>query len=200
MTGRGGRRAAAIWIILAALLAVAVFLELDDRSAESGADVPTGPPMLLPAPIEEIGAIEIAVEGILHRFARDDEGAWFYHGVHAGPQGAHEHVPDPAMSEKIGKSLNGLGRARIERRVEMGAEDRFGVSRPEMIILIYLSNQIEPRMQYAVGDIGTDELSRYVHIVGTPEVVMIPDYQIRNLRDLIAAVSTTESQQSRSAS
>ena len=183
------RRSKFVWAVMVALLVVVVALELHDRSSSRGAVAPSGPSMLMPAPMEEINIIEIAVDGNLHRFARDEQGGWFYHGIHAGPQSTHEHVPDVEMSAKIAKFLAGLGRARIERRFELTDDDAFGVTKPEMIILVYVSDLVRPRMRYSVGDLAPDELSRYVHIVGGSEVVTIPDYQIRNLLDLLETVT-----------
>ena len=138
MTARRGGRSVIVWAILAALLIVAAVLELRDQPSQSDDETATGPQFLMPAPLEEIAAIEIATDGNLHRFSRDEQGAWFYHGIHAGPQNVHEHVPDPEMSEKISKFLGGLGRARIERRFTLTDDDAFGVTKPEMIILVYL--------------------------------------------------------------
>jgi hypothetical protein len=189
MTTTNQGRSKIIWSVLAVLLVIATALEIRDRASRPDAEKATGPSMLMPAPMEEVDAIEIAVAGNLHRFSRDESDAWFYHGIHAGPQEVHEHVPDPAMSEKIGKSLGLLGRARIERRFELADDDPFGVTKPEMIILVYVSDPVKPAMRYSVGDLAPDELSRYVHIVGRSEVVSIPDYQIRNLRELLDTVT-----------
>jgi hypothetical protein len=185
-----GRRSVIVWAILAALLVTIAVLEFRDPSSQSDDTSPTGPQFLMPAPLEEIAAIEIATDGNLHRFSRDEQGAWFYHGIHAGPQSVHEHVPDPEMSEKISKFLGGLGRARIERRFTLTDDDAFGVTRPEMIILVYLPDQIAPGARYSVGDIAPDGLSRYVHITDTQEVVSIANYQIRNLQSLIETVTS----------
>jgi hypothetical protein len=187
--GRGGR-SVTVWAILAVLLIVVAVLELRDQPSQSDEETPAGPQFLMPAPLEEIAAIEIAVDGNLHRFSRDEQGAWFYHGIHAGPQSVHEHVPDPEMSEKISKFLGGLGRTRIERRFTLSDNDAFGVTRPDMIILVYLPDQIEPRARYSVGDIAPDKLSRYVHIAGTSEVVSIANYQIRNIQSLLETVTS----------
>ena len=185
-------RSKIVWAVVAMMLVAVAALELHDRSPRSDAEAVSGPSMLMPAPMEEIGVIEIAVDGNLHRFARDEQGAWFYHGIHAGPQNVHEHVPDPEMSAKIEKFLGGLGRARIERRFDLTDDDRFGVTKPEMIILVYVSDLVRPRMRYSVGDLAPDELSRYVHIVGGSEVVSIPDYQITNLRNMIDTVTAVQ--------
>ena len=194
MTATNRTRSKVIWSVLAVLLVIVAALEIRDRSSRPEAQEATGPTMLMPAPMEEIGAIEIAVDGNLHRFSRDENKAWFYHGIHAGPQAVHEHVPDPVMSETIAKFLAGLGRARIERHFELTDDDPFAVTKPEMIILVYVSDPVKPTARYSVGDLAPDELSRYVHIVGGSEVVSIPDYQIRNLLNLIDTVTAQQSQ------
>ncbi len=190
MTGDTGSRSKIVWIALAALLLLLAVQQLRDRAQQRElAAVPSGPQRVMPAALEEIGAIEIAVEGV-HRFSRDDTGAWFYHGVHDGPQAAHEHDPDPEMSLTIKKAFEALARARIERRLEMPEkDDPFGVTRPNMIILVYLAGQIEPRIRYHVGDLAPDELSRYLHVADTRDVITLPNYQIANLEKLLATVT-----------
>ena len=194
MTAKVRSRSAVVWSVLAVLLIVVAALELSsysekERHSGHGHGSSDAPQMLMPAPLDKIAAIEIAVDGNLHRFSRDDQNAWFYHGVHAGPQSVHEHVPDPEMSKKIAKSLGGLGRARIERRFTLTEEDPFGVTKPQMIVLVYMPLEVAPRSRYSVGDIAPDELSRYVHINDSLEVVSIANYQIRNLQNLIEMVS-----------
>ena len=44
-------------------------------------------------------------------------------------------------------------------------------------------------MQYAVGHVAPDTVSRYVTVVGHPVVVTIPAYQIDNLRELIRTMA-----------
>ncbi len=197
---QGHGRAAKIWIVLAVLIAIAIGVEVRDRSTQQATSVPAGPSMLMPAPIDEMSAIEIAYDNNLHRFARDDQGMWFYHGVHAGAQANHEHVPDPAMSDKIAASLSALGRARIERQLDPIEGDPFGVTRPVMIIIVFLPDRTESAMQYAVGDLAPDDLSRYVQVVSSKQVLTIPHYQIQNLIDLITAVSAQPAPESASAS
>lgn len=145
--------------------------------------------MLLPAPIDQLGAIEIGYAGTLHRFERDSTGAWFYHGVHTGSEGAHAHAADASSAQRIESALAGFGRTRIEREFPIDTQSNpFGVTNPEMLILVYRPNELQPLAQYAVGDIAPDALSRYVLIVGSPAVVTIPNYQIENLLELIKAV------------
>jgi hypothetical protein len=178
----------AVWGTLAALIALIVYVDSTDRAAHR--EMMLNPPMdtrsLLPLPIEQIGAIEIAHAGMLHLFERDIAGDWFYHGVHAETEEEHEHATDPEAAERIAYSFDGLNRALIERRLAMNPQDDvYGISRPEMVIMVYASARHSPIAQYTVGDIAPDVLSRYVLISGQSEVITIPEYQIENLVGLI---------------
>jgi hypothetical protein len=179
----------AVWLVLAMLVAVIVVIEHGARGrAKSGADTADGR-MLLPLPLEELGAIEIADAGRLHRFERDPNGRWFYHGVHTGAEGAHTHVADPALAERIDRSLAAFGRTRIERDFPVGGHGAdYGVATPDVVILVYRPNESQPLAQYAVGHVAPDTVSRYMMVVGRPVVVTIPNYQIDNLLGLIASV------------
>jgi hypothetical protein len=117
---------------------------------------------------------------------RDPAGAWFYHGAHGGDQAAHVHAPDPARSERIARALAAFGRARVERELPLARDgDPYGVATPELVILAYRPRESQPLVQYAVGHVAPDTVSRYVLIVGRRSVVTIPAYQIDNLRTLI---------------
>ena len=184
-------RAAVVWLVLAGLVAVIAVIELRDRVG--GPPDRTGahdPRLLLPLPVEALGALEVAVGGRRHRFERGVAGFWFYHGVHSGTERAgHEHAVDPAQSQRIAAAVAALGRARVEREFPRaaGAAD-YGVTTPEILILLYRPKESQPLAQYAVGDVAPDTLSRYVERVGSARVVTIPGYQIDNLLALLAAV------------
>jgi hypothetical protein len=45
-------------------------------------------------------------------------------------------------------------------------------------------------VQYAVGDVAPDGLSRYVLPVGSAKVFTIANYQITNLLDLVGAMAS----------
>lgn len=96
-----------MWTILLALVALIVVLEWGDRDG-SEESVGFANRMLLPAPIEQLGALEIAVNAALHRFERDASGAWFYHGTHTGAEATHEHQLDPSASTRIAQALAAL--------------------------------------------------------------------------------------------
>jgi hypothetical protein len=180
-----------VWLLLGALTVGIGALEWADHlRARSGGAGPADPRRLLPVPLSEVGAIEIADAGRVHRFERDATGAWFYHGAHDAAEGAHTHDPDPARAERIARALAALDRARAERDFPLGKDGAaYGVTSPELVILVYRPGQSQPLVQYAVGHVAPDTVSRYVTAVGHPVVVTIPAYQIDNLRELIRTMA-----------
>lgn len=183
-----------VWLLLAALIAGIAVLEFRKRSrlpanvAEHVAGV-EGSRLLLPAAIADLGIIEIGYMGTLHRFERDATGAWFYHGVHASAQAAHAHQTDTAQAETIEKAFGALGRTRMERQLKLDVQtNAYGLTSPQMIIIVYAKDNPLSMAQFAVGDVAPDGLSRYVLPVGGNFVVTIADYQITNLLGLIRAV------------
>jgi hypothetical protein len=192
---RAGRRSRLIVVWgLAAVLAVVIgtLQYLDHRRATSGTDSPADGRLLLPVPVEQVSALEIADAGRLHRFERDQSGTWFYHGVHAASEAAHTHVADPALSARIERAVEAFGRTRRERDFKLERDGAaYGVASPELVVLVYGARQTQPLAQYAVGHVAPDALSRYVMVVGQPVVVTIPNYQIENLLGLVRAASAT---------
>ncbi len=187
----GRRKLAAVWLVLAALVVSIVVIERKDRETDANAPAHARDErMLVPVTIEEVGAIEIAHTGTLHRFERDASGAWFYHGVHSGAEQQHAHASDPATAARIEKSLAGFGRARMERQFALNLQnDEFGVTRPEIFIMVYRTKETQPISRYAVGVVAPDKFSRYVLPVGSAYVVTIPEFHIDNLLTLIRSVA-----------
>jgi hypothetical protein len=185
------RRSVVVWPLLAALVAVIVAIEYADyRRGTSGSIYETDARLLLPAPVDELGAIEIADRGQLHRFERDETGLWFYHGIHPEAAPAHTHASDPALAEHIARTFAAFGRARIERQFPLDRDTgAYGVATPEVVVLTYRRGQSQPLHQYAVGHVAPDTVSRYVMVVGRPVVGTIPKYQIDNLLDLVRVAS-----------
>jgi hypothetical protein len=186
----------AVWALLLALGGVILAVELTQRGAERAAsERESRDRMLLPLAVEELGAIELAHAGTLHRFERDAAGNWFYHGVHTAAQAAHEHQTDPATAGRIAQAFAALGRARIERQfeVDMRVHD-YGMAAPALLILAYRPKEPLPLVQYAVGDLAPDQFSRYVQAVGSSSVITIANYQVDNLLGLIQAVAATTDQ------
>jgi len=182
----------AVWVVLAVLVLSIVALELHDRRHASSRSSAAGPQFLLPVPVEQLGALEIADRGRLHRFERDATGTWFYHGVHTAAETAHMHAPDPALSARISQAVAAFGRTRVERRFAVdGDGGAYGVASPEIVILVYRANDSQPLAQYAIGGIAPDTASRYVMRVGHPIVVTIANYQIDNLQGLVRAATAS---------
>ena len=159
MSKAGGvrRSVLVIWLVLASLVSGIALLEYRNRARMPG-DVAEkvhgaeGSRMLMPLPIEEIAAVELGHAGTMHRFERDATGAWFYHGVHAGAQSSHAHQTDPLQAQKIEKGFAALGRTRMERFLKLDVQNAYGVTSPEMVILVYRKGDAQPLAQYAVGD------------------------------------------------
>lgn len=189
---RGRSKLIAIWLVLAAL-GVAIYFGETKRSERISAPIARDERKLLPLPIESIGAIELMNKGTMHRFERDKAGVWFYHGMHDASKGEHAHQADPKAAELIDKALTAFGRTRRERSFLLNAAaDEFGVTRPDLFIMAYQTGSVEPLARFAVGIVTVDSFGRYVLPVGSAEVVTIPDFQIKNLLDLINVLNRPE--------
>jgi hypothetical protein len=181
---RGRRRLRVVWLVLALLVASIVVLEVRERrrSDDAGDEARN----LLTAPLDQLGAIEIADRGRLHRFERAAAGSWFYHGTHAAGAAEHAHAADPELAERIARAFAALARTRVEREFPLERDGAaYGVATPDLVILVYRTGDTQPLAQYAVGHVAPDTASRYVMRVGRPVVVTIPDYQIVNLLSLV---------------
>jgi hypothetical protein len=180
------RRLRLVWLVLAVLVASIVVLEYRERRTPD--DAGDEARNLLPAPLDQLGAIEIADRGRLHRFERGASGSWFYHGTHAAGAAEHTHDADPELAERITRAFAALARARVEREFSLDRDGAaYGVTAPDVVILVYRAGDTQPLAQYAVGHVAPDTASRYVMRLGRPVVVTIPDYQIVNLLSLVQA-------------
>ena len=211
--GRTRSRLLVIWALLAVMIAAIVIVQTDADAGSQPTDHDDahgseGIRWLLPAPMDQLGAIEIVHRGVLHRFERDSARAWIYHRPH-GVEGAHEHRADPATAKAIEIALAAFGRARIERTFPIGsaigvipadhvrmpnAQGRdYGVIVPSILVLVYAPGSLQPWVQYAIGEVAPDGYSRYVLPVGSRMVATIANFQVSNLLSLIAAVASAES-------
>ncbi len=178
----------AIWAVVAALGA-AIYVGEHQRSTEINAPVAREDKRLLPVDIDDIGIVEIMVKGSMHRFERDDQGSWYYHGMHDAAQAGHEHKTEPKAAAVIDQAMVAFGRMQKERSLPLNAEqDEFGVTRPDIFLMVYRPKAAEPLARYAIGAVATDTFSRYLLPVGSAEVVTVPDFHIRNLLNLIDAM------------
>ena len=181
---------AIIWIAVIALAAV-IFIK--ERELSLAVEEPEGhqPNWLVTVPFDEIGAIEILRKGQLHRFERDDKRIWFYHAQQDDPNAKdHAHRADPLAATTIAEAVAVFTRTRKEQNIPLQpGKDEFGVSRPDILIMIYRPKKSEPAERYSVGTVSPNGYSRYVLSVGASEAVTIPEYQITNLIAMIDAVS-----------
>ena len=197
-------RLVVVWLVFVALVGAVIVIERadlmapeEDEHGHSGHDEHDEGEedeirMLMPAPLAQLTAVEIGYDRALHRFERDINGVWFYHTHEPGadPAENHEHQADAAFTQRIDLALAAFGRTRIERDFELARDaETYGIASPDMIILVYGLESEEPLAQYTIGDLAPDTFSRYVQAAGHDEVVTIPNYQITNLRDLIASVT-----------
>jgi hypothetical protein len=182
-----------VWVVLAGLIALVAVIEYRDHlHAASRTGTDTDARRLLPLPISEVAALEVADAGRLHRFERDASGTWFYHGIHTGAESSHTHTADPALSARIERTVAAFGRTRMEREFPLGRDgSEYGVTTPEVVVLVYRPGQAQPVAQYAVGHVAPDTVSRYLLVVGRPVVVTIPGYQIDNLLALVRSAGDT---------
>ncbi len=184
----------AVWLVLSGLALLIGLLKYSDwakSQLDANRQTAVDERSLLPVSIERLSVIEIANSGALHRFERDDAGAWFYHahGVNTGVQAPHGHVANTVRAEQIAYAFGALGRARIERVLDAKDNQQYGITRPDTLLLVYGDYGVKPVAQYAIGDVAPDTHSRYVLIVETSKVVTIANYQIENLMNLIQTVS-----------
>jgi len=197
---RPRRKLVVVWVALLVLVGVIIAVEWADRAAEradaqfeaQGGDRSR---MVVPIPLEEIGAIEIAHAGALHRFERDAAGLWLYHGPHAPTsEPAQGHRADPVAAEKIAKALGGLGRAKFEREFPFDPKSQdYGVLNPKTLLLLYRKGELQPLVQYAIGDMAPDGVSRYVLKIGAAQVDTLPEYHVQNLVGVVQAASAPTS-------
>lgn len=184
---RGMKRLLLIWGMFAALVAI-IYANERERNGTVEVSSRHDPKWLLPIPYAELGALEIMHRDGLHRFERNGDGQWFYHGVHGADTGDHDHRADTAMAASIGEALAMFSRAQREQSVPLqdGGEE-YGVVRPELLILAYRPRGSEPVLRLAVGTVTPDGYARYVLPVGASEAVTIPNYHVTNLLTLIDA-------------
>lgn len=195
-TPRPRRKLVVVWAVLFVLVAIIVGVQMADHSAEradakyeaQGGDRSR---MVVPVLMEDIGAVEIAHAGALHRFERDPSGLWLYHGPHAPTaEPTQGHRADPVLAEKIAKAFGGLGRAKFERDFPFDpkAQD-YGVLNPRTLVLLYRKGDQQPLVQYAIGDMAPDGVSRYVLKIGATQVDTLPEYHVQNLVSLVQAMT-----------
>jgi Domain of unknown function (DUF4340) len=148
--------------------------------------------LLLPTSIDRIWAIEIVVQGKLHRLERDSAGNWLVHaGQHMHSDNSDAHIADPDKARVIAAALAALDQTQIEavvaRRPGDADLERYGLSRPEVITLMYARDGSSPLIRLAIGNVSGDGFSRYARLSGG-DVVTIAAYTATNMVQLLKAV------------
>jgi hypothetical protein len=148
--------------------------------------------LLLPASIDRIWAIEIVIQGKLYRLERDGAGNWLLHtGQHAHAGNSDVHTADPDKARIIATALAALNQTQIETVVAKHPSEaeleRYGLSRPEVIALMYARDSASPLVRLAIGNVSGDGFSRYARLAGG-DVVTIAAYTATNMVQLLKAV------------
>jgi hypothetical protein len=162
----------------------------DAATGDDGAKRLAG--LLLPASIDRVWAIEILFEGKLHRFERDGAGNWLLHvGQHTHTSNSDAHVADPAHARIISAALAALDLTQIEAVVARHPGDadleRYGLSRPMLIALMYARDSSSPLARLAIGNMTGDGFSRYARL-SAGDVVTIAAYKATGMVELLKAV------------
>jgi hypothetical protein len=180
-----------VTLLIVGVLASTYFAtENVDDDEESAHDAPIE--FLLPTGIDEIAAVEIIVEDRAHRFERHGDGAWYKHD-HTHKAGsskeAHRHEIAVDAASRIAKTFTTFSRTRVERTIaKLPLENNvYGTAVPEMAVVIFSIAEVQPILSLHIGHITPDGFARYVVVVQRNAVVTIPEYQVAQLRDLVAS-------------
>lgn len=211
----GSLKLALIWILLGSVAAF-IFITKKNVPPPQAVVETRDSRWLVPVAVEEIGAIEIILEGKSHRFERDKQGAWFFHQQHADNPQLNVHNADAKQVETITMAFNMLTRAQREQKIPYedkcnslggntahprhnGPEaakpvcinpsaDEYGVGMPGVLVIGYRPNELQPAFNLAFGKATPDSYSRYVLPFGSNIIYTVPNFQYTNLTDLIASV------------
>jgi hypothetical protein len=148
--------------------------------------------LFLPTSIDQVWAFEIIYGGALHRFERDSSGNWFLHVGEHTHAASSAHVADPAKASIIAAALEAFEQTQIETLVarHSGGDDfdRYGLSRPAIIALLYARDSSSPLARIDIGSMAKDGFGRYARISQDGDVVQIAAYEAERLTGLLKAV------------
>ena len=208
-----------LWLIWLVLGAFAAFIFISKKNAPQNEPVieARDSRWLVPLAVEEIGSIEILLEGKSYRFERDKQGAWFFHQLHSDSVQLNNHNADPKLIETISLAFNFLARAQREQKIAYedkcnslggnsthprhnGPEtakpvcinpsaDEYGVGMPTLLVIGYRLNELQPAFNLAFGKTTPDGYSRYVLPFDSKTLYTVPNFQYKNLTDLIQTVN-----------
>jgi len=191
MAARGWRSLVGWAVLLVAALALIAWqLGMPNEGAGHDEHAADATLMLLSAPLADWSAVELLQQGQRMRFERDAQGRWFRHAVMAGESADHAHRIDADESERIGRVLATLSRARIERSWPADPEHagNFGLANPALIALVQ-GRDGRALLTLEFGDLAADGLSRYVHVPQTKQLHTVPNYHATGLLSLLAPAS-----------
>jgi hypothetical protein len=151
-----------------------------------------GTSLLLPMSMAQVWAVEIVYAGKLTRFERDASGNWFRHtGQHSHASGTNAHVADPAQARLIAAALEAFDQTSVESRAAPahGAAElaRFGLALPPIIVLLYARDSSTPLARLELGA-AAENFGRYARLAPNGDVVMIAEFEVQRLTDLLKAV------------
>jgi hypothetical protein len=148
--------------------------------------------LFLPTSIDQVWAVEIIYRGALHRFERDSSGNWFLHVGEHTHAASSAHVADPAKASIIAAALQAFEQTQIETLVarHSGGDDfdRYGLSRPAIIALLYARDSSSPLARIEIGSMAKDGFGRYARISQDGDVVQIAAYEAKRLTGLLKTV------------
>jgi hypothetical protein len=141
--------------------------------------------LFLPISIDQVWAVEIVYGGALHRFERDRSGNWLLHVGQHTHDPSSGHVADPAKASIIAAALEAFGQTKIEKRVarrSSGADvDRYGLTRPTVIALLYSRDNSAPLARIEIGKLAEDGFGRFARLSPDGDVVQIAAYEAERL-------------------
>lgn len=212
----GSLKLVLIWVLLGSFAAF-IFVTKKNISPPHAVVEARDSRWLVPLAVEEIGAIEVILEGKSHRFERDKQGAWYFHQQHLDNEQLNVHNADAKKVETITVAFNMLTRAQREQKIPYedkcnslggnsthprhnGPEaakqvcinpsaDEYGVGMPGLIVIGYRTNELQPAFNLAFGKTTPDIYSRYVLPFGSKILYTIPNFQYTNLTELISSVN-----------
>jgi hypothetical protein len=186
------RRLAAIWLVLALLLAgIAVQRHIDRQSTRPPPrEVGTGHAMFAFAEAD-LSRVEVLYRGLYAVLLRDADGAWLLHdathrhGPDApAPDAPHPaHVADPAAVAELTKQVDLLAGMRADQRVTPDRPlDAYGLDKPQALVLFLghgAAGKSEPLLaELQVGDLLPTQFSYYAQVTGQRDLWLVPRYRI----------------------
>lgn len=193
MSAVASRRTLAVWLLLAALIALIAVIE---GSALWRAPPPakTGRVPVFAFGEPDLGAVEAVWQGRGATLVRTADGAWLRHDGghrHDASDPGTEHRPAADESARIASQLAISTRMLADRRVAPErALDAYGLARPALMLAFYPrgangADYARPLAVLYVGDQLPTGYSYYTLLDGERDLTLVPRYQIALLLALL---------------